>query len=84
MSDFYEDDETACPKCGHCPTRYRDCDVINCEDGWIDLYEEDPTWADEDDEAMCFECHGTGIQRWCPKCGADVNWPVRETRDETH
>jgi len=24
-----------------------------------------------DGMAACPECNGTGIQRWCPKCGAD-------------
>lgn len=70
--DWFDDDET-CPKCGHYPTRYRDCTEIGCDDGFIWLYEDDPLWYGEDDYEVCEVCHGTGIQRWCPACGEDLN-----------
>ena len=76
MDDDYEVDcEISCPKCGHTSTHSRECTEIGCEDGFINRYEEDPMWYDEDDEEICPECHGTGIERWCPSCGADLSMP---------
>lgn len=72
LDDFEEDYDTPCPSCRHVPTRYRDCNAIGCEDGYIDLYEDDPLWYDEEDVEVCRECNGTGVQRWCPACGADI------------
>lgn len=73
MPDYLDDYDDPCPNCGHTPTRSRDCTDIRCDGGYINLYDEDPLWYDEDDYELCDECHGTGIQRWCPKCGEDLN-----------
>jgi predicted RNA-binding Zn-ribbon protein involved in translation (DUF1610 family) len=73
MSELdYEYDDTVCPQCGHTPTHIRRCTNLGCEDGWIDCYDDDPMWYDEDDPEMCTECLGTGVERWCPKCGLDL------------
>lgn len=39
--DYEEDYDRRCPKCGHTPTRFRDC-LAGCDDGYFDLYEDDP------------------------------------------
>ena len=70
-----EFDDEPCPRCGHAPTLARRCDVLGCDDGWIDRYDEDPGWYDEDDPELCTECWGTGWQRWCPKCGFNLQRP---------
>jgi hypothetical protein len=70
--DYEIDYDEACPKCGHTPIHWRECTQLGCEDGWISRYEEDPLWYDEDDLEMCDECWGTGIEKWCPACGADI------------
>ncbi|OGZ02796.1 MAG: hypothetical protein A2390_02220 [Candidatus Liptonbacteria bacterium RIFOXYB1_FULL_36_10] len=75
---MFDDDEiedehdTNCPSCGHSPIRSCRCRNLGCEDGWIDRYDEDPLWYDEDDPEICTECWGTGVERWCPKCGFDL------------
>ncbi len=69
VDDDIEIGDATCPKCNHylywqrCP---------NCEDGFIDLYDEDPLWYDEDEVETCPECGGHGCHSWCPNCGWDV------------
>ena len=76
MSDDYEiDSDDVCPRCFHSPCHYRDCGELGCEDGWIDRFDEDPLWYDKDKSEMCTECYGTGIERWCPKCGLNLQSP---------
>ena len=71
--DIEEDYELPCPKCGHLPTRSRDCDAIGCDEGWIDMHEyDDPLFFDPGEYEMCQECHGAGIERWCPACGIGI------------
>lgn len=72
MDDYQEDYDEKCPSCGHTPIRWRDCTNIHCDDGFIDLYEDDPLWYDEGDLEVCPECNGTGIERWCPNCGTTI------------
>lgn len=73
MSDDYEFDDYACPKCGHEPTHVRRCTNYACDDGWIDMHEfDDPMLFDEGDVERCDECGGTGSIRWCPNCGYDI------------
>lgn len=69
FEDDFEIDDVGCPKCGS-ETRSRNCDALYCEDGYIDEYEEDAiNFAPGEEFMRCNECFGTGIQRWCPKCG---------------
>ena len=72
MSDDYELDDEVCPRCGQCPTHSRDCPECGGEGYRDDLHEEDPLWYDPGETETCRECAGTGIQRWCPKCGYDL------------
>jgi len=73
MDNDYELDDVACPKCGHSPTHSRRCTQLGCNDGYIDMHEhDDPLWYDEGEEEKCDECNGTGVEKWCPKCGFDL------------
>lgn len=64
--------DEACPHCGSDEIRWRHCEVIGCDDGYIDMHEyDDPLWFDEGETEMCRECRGTGVEQWCPKCGQD-------------
>jgi hypothetical protein len=73
LDDDIEFDDEACPKCGHSPTHSRQCSVVGCDDGWIDMHEyDDPLFFDEGETEMCEECSGTGWLRWCPSCGYDL------------
>lgn len=66
-------DEDKCPKCGEYKVCWRDCDDWNCDDGYIDEYEDDPiNFAPGEQYVMCRECWGTGIVRWCSGCGFDI------------
>lgn len=75
MDDYELDYDFACKKCGCSPIHWRRCTEMYCDDGTIDLYEEDPQWFDPGDMERCQTCHGTGIERWCPKCDADLCLP---------
>jgi hypothetical protein len=69
--DDIEFDDESCPKCGaQCYARR--CSEIGCDDGWIDRYDEDPLWYSPGEEERCDTCVGTGWERWCPKCGYDL------------
>ncbi len=69
FEDDFEIDDVGCPKCGS-ETRSRNCHALYCEDGYIDEYEEDAiNFAPGEEFVRCNECYGTGIERWCPKCG---------------
>lgn len=69
--DDYNIDDLECPKCG-ANTHSRNCSEIMCEDGSIDESEEDylPPGSCI---VLCETCKGTGIERWCPKCGEDLS-----------
>lgn len=63
--ELYDDN---CPRCGNLMYR-QDCPVVDCDDGWIDVYEHDPLWYDPDDYEICQDCEGRGHHIWCPNCG---------------
>lgn len=74
MDDYQVSYDEKCPKCQHSPIHWRDCANYCCEDGWIDMHEyDDPLWYDNGDVEMCQECKGTGIEKWCPGCGANLS-----------
>lgn len=73
--DYELDFDRPCPKCGHEPTHYRPCGAF-CHDGFFDCYDEDPVNFGEGEEwEVCLDCHGTGLEAWCPKCGFDLQDP---------
>jgi len=74
MCEEYKIDyDLYCPKCGHTPVHHRDC-MNWCEDGFFDENDDDPiNFAPGEAMRMCSECRGTGIERWCPSCGANLS-----------
>lgn len=80
--DDIEIDDEPCPHCGNPFTHRRPCGY-GCEDGFVNRYEEDPLWYDEDDCSPCPECGGFGGFWWCPKCGHDLRQPISAKPDES-
>jgi hypothetical protein len=76
----YELDDRSCSKCGHSPTHSRYCTALYCDDGYVDEYEEDAiNFSPGEEFSLCDECHGSGIEWWCPSCGADLSlWQKAE------
>lgn len=56
--------EPTCTVCG-APMEWQDC-WNGCDDGYFDLYDEDPLWYDEDDVQACDICDGKGGYWVCP------------------
>ena len=54
-----EGDPGECPACNGMALWF-DCDVPQCEDGFVSLYDEDPLWYDEDEIERCDRCEGRG------------------------
>lgn len=85
MSEDYEIDyENSCPKCGHSPIHCRDCTNF-CDEGYFDESEDDPiNFYPGESERKCEECKGTGVEIWCPHCGANLsgyNFPDEDEND---
>jgi len=71
--DDYELDDLTCPKCGHNPLHSRQCTGW-CNDGVLDEYDNDPiNFMPGEEIYLCPTCKGTGIERWCLKCGTDLS-----------
>ncbi len=70
MSD-YEIEDIPCPNCGAIDTRSAKC-WNGCDGGRFDLYQDSPIEYGPGESERCDVCFGTGILRWCPKCGADI------------
>lgn len=49
--------EPGCPVCGS-DMFWERCTQVGCDDGWIDLYEDDPLWYDPGDVEACPICDG--------------------------
>ena len=62
--ELYED-EPSCPKCGSCMD-WAECHMIDCEEGYYDLGEEDCINYDPGTYAKCTECDGNGGWLYCP------------------
>jgi hypothetical protein len=76
--DYFEYiDDVPCPKCGNAETKSRACTQLGCDDGSVDVFEDDPINNSPGDFEICRECHGTGSEWWCPKCGHDMNTPTQ-------
>lgn len=73
MEADYERSNKACPKCNWAPTHFRNCSELDCEEGVVDLYEQDAIVYQPGETAICTECKGTGTVAWCPNCGQDLN-----------
>lgn len=74
MNDYEQDYEECCPKCGHSPTHYRDCQGLMCFEGFVDDNDDDPiNFAPGESFRTCTDCYGTTIEEWCPKCGYDIS-----------
>lgn len=81
MSDFELDDD-ACPRCNHSPTHARPCEQWDCDDGYIDEHSDDPiNYAPGQSYTVCRDCHGTGIEKWCPRCGLDLTAPPKDSNE---
>lgn len=72
MQPDYDIDELSCPECGHYGTHSRRCSNIECEGGGIDESDEDYMLPGSV-IGLCDTCKGTGIERWCPGCGAGLS-----------
>lgn len=59
----YMDDAPRCSIC-NCVLEWEDCG--SCEDGYVDLYEDDPLWYDPGDVELCNICGGNGGWLACP------------------
>lgn len=68
MDDTIEFADEECPKCGKL-MYIQPCPVIGCDDGLIDVYDEDPLWYSPGDVEKCHECNGHGHVIWCRSCG---------------
>lgn len=68
------DFETSCKKCGHDRVHYRSC-INFCNEGYHDEHDDDPINSPIPgiEYRICVECRGTGIERWCPKCGENLS-----------
>lgn len=59
-------------------------DCAECEDGEIDMYDEDPINATPGEFRMCGACMGYGIVRWCPSCGLDITLYVAANEEDDY
>lgn len=71
--DYDIESDLTCPKCGHSPLHSRYC-TNWCDDGYHDEYDDDPiNFIPGESLIPCQECKGTGVERWCPGCGANLS-----------
>ena len=74
MSEDYDIIDGPCPKCGADYLHSRHCNNLFCEDGFIDESEYDPiNFMPGELVEKCGECNGTGVELWCPSCGANLS-----------
>ena len=82
--DFEADFDSCCPKCGHTVIHSRDCNNF-CEDGYFDEADDDPiNFMPGESHTVCRECNGTGIEVWCPACGANLSGIKLESEDDNY
>lgn len=68
----HEMPQIGCPKCGS----FRDwVDCYNCPDGFIDLYDLDPSYYRPDEREPCKICNGEGGFLVCRECAMKVVTP---------
>lgn len=73
MDDYEVDYELHCCECGHSPLHNRDCAEFDCEDGFREYFFDDIEIPGMGDMVECEECRGTGVEWWCPNCGANLS-----------
>lgn len=72
--DYEIDSSISCPKCNHSPLHNRYCLNFHCVDGRIDLHDEDGiNFMPGEQYETCNDCKGTGVEWWCPGCGAELS-----------
>lgn len=79
MTADWEYSDLNCPKC-NVGMRARSCESCAGE-GFIELYDEDPLWYDEDDTEVCDRCNGHGVETWCGECGWDETFKCFMSKD---
>ena len=73
MSDYEIDYDRTCPNCEGDRIHYRECINFHCVDGRHLLFDEDPLYYMPGETKICEDCRGTGVEMWCPNCGADLS-----------
>lgn len=82
MDDYDVEYDGRCPKCGHSPLHSRTC-TNWCDKGYKDESEDDPiNFMPGEAFTECEECRGTGLERWCPGCGANLSGVAIEWDDD--
>lgn len=72
--EFPHDMDMVCSVCG-CGMEWQGC-WNGCDDGFLDLYDEDPLWYDEDDVEVCSVCDGRGGWWVCPGAAEHTKEPA--------
>lgn len=65
--------------CRHCGSFMIATPCGECDDGEIDLYEEDPINFDMGDFGPCRNCGGRSYTTHCPACSDAYCWEYRRT-----
>ena len=73
MEDYNIDSDVYCPKCKHSPLHYRSCSNLYCEDGSYEEFLDDLEIPGTGYDHVCEDCKGTGVEWWCPECGAELS-----------
>lgn len=74
MEDYEIIDDVDCYLCGHGTIHSTYCDDLLCEDGVIDLSEDDPiNFAPREIVITCTTCKGYESLFWCPNCNKDLD-----------
>lgn len=72
-------DPGECPKCGGFALHFKCWN--GCDDGWFDMYDEDPLYYDPGDQEPCDVCDGKGSYWVCQNCPKLIP-PACRTPDE--
>lgn len=64
--DDYPDTAPTCPHCGS-DMEWEPCEEWDCEDGYRDVYEDDPFWYEPGETEPCQMCEGKGGWWSCPQ-----------------
>jgi hypothetical protein len=68
--EFYKPGHRAKCQCARCGGMCEFIDCWNgCEDGYLNLYEQDPLWYDDEYDTPCDICNATG--GWWTCCNGD-------------